>query len=151
MVTTLCLDAGVPTYPTDTQVGTQPLITVRVIDQYNTEAPAQAAPQQFGDSGGEDTEDEDAMQNMPTGPPQPIAGIDPYLQYVAQQNDYIIQQNQHLMGYYQQLNQYGTDYTACINNLFGRWDLNQDAPVIFPPPPLFPPFQHQPPQPPLQD
>ncbi|EXB65573.1 hypothetical protein L484_025839 [Morus notabilis] len=89
-------------------------------------------------------------------PPPPVPSQQPssssqtppsaHWDFVVQQNNYIIQQNQHLMGYYEQMGQYGVRYTESLNTLFGRWDLNRDDPVIFLLPPLFPPFPYPPPQ-----
>ena len=135
----LCLNAGVGGAKHDTTKKCGAPINDKTIERYIVKEPEEEE---------EDEEEQDEPSlNEPLLCLQPPPGYDPATQeYIARCNHYLVGGYQHTQDYMYQQGQYGAAAFEGLNEMIGRWDINQENQYRFPPYPQYTYYQAQAPQ-----
>ena len=143
IITGLCTNAGVGRSKRDTIKGPMGPITNNIIDRYKIrEEPQEEEAEDEEEEGEEGPPVNEPRLFLPAPPVVDPATID----YIAQCSNYLVGGFQHTQQYMHQQAEYGASHINQLNDLYSRWDINQENQVLFPPYPQYSDYLYPPPQ-----
>ena len=117
IITGLCINAEVERSKMDTIKSPMGPITNNIIDRYKS----MEEPQE------EEAEDDEPPLNEPLLHLQAASVVDPAtIDYIAHCSNYLVGRFQHIQQYMHQQAEYGATHINQLNNLYSRWDINQE-------------------------
>jgi len=140
IITGLCTNAGVPRSKRDTIKSPMGPITDSIIDRYKIREEPQAEDAE--EEGEEEPPLNEPLLRLPAPPVIDPATID----YIAHCSHYLVGGFQHTQQYMHQQAEYGASHINQLNDLYSRWDINQENQVLFPPYPQYSDYPYAPPQ-----
>ena len=133
----LCTSTGVPRSKRDTIKCPMGPIMDSIIDRYKIREEPQAE-----EEGGEEPPLNEPLLRLPAPPV-----IDPaIIHYIAHCSNYLVGGFQHTQQYMHQQAEYDASHINELNDLYSRWDINQENQVLFFPYPQYSDYPYPPPQ-----